>query len=53
MASDGKLRIKYLLTGLILGLLIGGVAVYISDKYNLPVIEKIKYITLPQGALSY
>jgi hypothetical protein len=40
------LKNKYFIRGLICGLIFGGGIVYFVYKYNIPVIEKIKYITI-------
>ena len=37
---------KYFIRGIICGLILGGGIVYFVYKYNIPGIEKIKYITI-------
>jgi hypothetical protein len=40
-------KIRFLLLGTLIGIALGSITVYLIDEFNLPVIEKIKYVTLP------
>ena len=44
--EKNKLRLRHFLEGIICGLIIGGGTVFLVYKYNIPVIERIKYITI-------